>query len=158
MFEKKYGISTRYPDDMIGCDICHLRDYRTAIAHLCMCNYQEGIASQAVVECIEDTHAQLPQEVWEAKIALRAYDRNCIGMAVSEIAQQWCIPLPVFLAWRLQWLRRLAVALEDAELLDLNRPLLLDRFYDQQEGDGCRISDKGLSADAPSEYDKSTAY
>lgn len=129
MIERKNGIVTKYPDDMIDCGMCHTLDYRTMIAHLMMCNYRDGIATQSVVECIEDTHAQLRPDEYEARVATLAYERGRYR-SMPEIAREQCMLLPVFYCWRLKWLRRLAVALEDHGLLHLDKQIISTAIAD----------------------------
>lgn len=110
-------------DVMISCGDCYTLDWRTMVAHLMMCNYAEGRASQRVVEIIEDTHAKLPTDSYVSRIASLAYPINGVCL-FPDIAKSLCLPLPIVYCYRLQWLRLLAAALEDAEVLTLSVPVV----------------------------------
>lgn len=110
-------------EGLVKCESCYTLDWRTMIAHLMMVNYQEGIASQAVIECIEDTHAMIPETSPEFKISLLCYPRGGVA-SIPEVAKRIGISEVLICCWRFQWLRRLASSLEAHGLLTLDRPIL----------------------------------
>lgn len=107
----------------MNCENCYTLDWRTMIAHLMMVNYADGIAHQDVVEVIEDTHALLPSDSLEGRISLLLYPRGR-SVELTTVAEKLGLSVAIVSAYRLQWLRRLAAALEDADLLTLSRPVI----------------------------------
>lgn len=107
----------------MNCENCFTLDWRTMIAHLMMQNYAEGIAHQSVVEVIEDTHALLPSDSLEGRISLLLYPRGR-SVELTTVAEKLGLSVAIVSAYRLQWLRRLAAALDDADLLTLSRPVI----------------------------------
>ena len=124
---------------MLPCENCYTLDWRTMIAHLMMCNYADGIASQDVVEAIEDTHALLDTAGLEGRISLLLYPRGGVGQ-LHLVAEKLGLSAPIVSCYRLQWLRRLAAELEARDLLTLSRPVIdCCTPLPRTDGDGINI-------------------